>query len=209
MEHLKNIKEQLITQVQNQMTDLKCVDTKELGEVIDMIKDLSEAVYYCEIYDQMKQTDESRMMMKENNNYYYTEHYYNPQRDMDRGYGRMYYFSPSSNAGSGTSASNGGSNSSSSSGSSQSMGQNSSSYYTERDYPVYIRDEREGRSPMKRKMYMESKTKGDSSKSMKELENYMQELTSDMMEMLDKASPEEKSMVQKKINTLAAKVQNV
>ena len=49
--HLKNIKEQLIAQVQNQMTDLKCVDTKELGEVIDMIKDLSEAVYYCEIYD--------------------------------------------------------------------------------------------------------------------------------------------------------------
>ena len=210
MEQLKTIKEQLIAQVQNQMTDLKCVDTKELGEVIDMIKDLSEAVYYCEIYDQMKQADESRMMMKENNNYYYTEHYYNPQRDMDRGYGRMYYSSPSSNAGSGTSASTSGSNSGSSSGSSQSMGQNSSSYYTERDYPVYIRDEREGRSPMKRKMYMESKMKGlDSSKSMKELENYMQELTSDMMEMLDKASPEEKSMIQKKINTLAAKIQNV
>ena len=30
-----------------------------------------------------------------------------------------------------------------------------------------------------------------------------------MMEMLDKASPEEKSMIQKKINTLAAKIQNV
>lgn len=63
---------------------------------------------------------------------------------------------------------------------------------------------------MKRKMYMESKTKGmDTSKSMKELENYMQELTSDIMEMLDKASPEEKTIVQKKMNTLAAKVQNV
>ena len=63
---------------------------------------------------------------------------------------------------------------------------------------------------MKRKMYMESKTKGmDTSKSMKELENYMQELTSDIMEMLDKASPEEKIIVQKKMNTLAAKVQNV
>ena len=63
---------------------------------------------------------------------------------------------------------------------------------------------------MKRKMYMESKTTGmDSSKSMKELEGYMQELTSDMMDMLSKATPEEKTMVQKKINTLAAKVQNV
>lgn len=54
------------------------------------------------------------------------------------------------------------------------MGQSSRSYYTERDYPVHIRDEREGRSPLKRKMYMESKTTGmDSSKSMKELEGYM------------------------------------
>ena len=209
MEQLKNIKEQLISQVQGQISDLRCVDTKELGEVIDMIKDLSEAIYYCEIYDQMKSADESRMMMKENNNYYYTERYYDPYRDMDKNYGRMYY-SPSSQAGTGASSSNGGSNSSSSSGSSHSMGQGSSSYYTERDYPIHLRDEREGRSPMKRKMYMESKTKGmDSSKSMKELENYMQELTSDMMEMLDKASPEEKTMVQKKMNTLAAKVQNV
>ena len=63
---------------------------------------------------------------------------------------------------------------------------------------------------MKRKMYIESKTSGaDMSKSIKELENYMQDLTSDIMEMLDKASPEEKAMAQKKISTLAAKVQNV
>lgn len=213
MEQLKTIKEQLIAQVQSQMGDLKCVDTKELGEVIDMIKDLSEAVYYCEIYDQMKDSEESRkeqMMMRENNNYYYTEKYYDPYRDMDRMEGRMYYSSPSSNAGSGAGSSSNGGNSGMASNSSQSMGQNSSSYYTERDYPVHIRDEREGRSPLKRKMYMESKTTGmDSSKSMKELEGYMQELTSDMMDMLSKATPEEKAMVQKKINTLAAKVQNV
>ena len=203
MEQLKTIKEQLIAQVQSQMNDLKCVDTKELGEVIDMVKDLSEAIYYCEIYDQMKTADESR-------NYYYTERYYDPYRDMDRGYGKMYYSSPSSQAGTGASSSNMGINSGTTSSASHSMGQNNSSYYTERDYPIYLRDEREGRSPIKRKMYMESKRKGmDSSKSMKELENYLQDLTSDMMEMLDNASPEEKSMVQKKINTLSAKIQNV
>ena len=57
---------------------------------------------------------------------------------------------------------------------------------------------------------MESKdSHADSSKSMKELENYMQELTSDMMELIGKASPEEKAIVQKKISTLAAKMQNV
>lgn len=213
MEQLKTIKEQLIAQVQSQMGDLKCVDTKELGEVIDMIKDLSEAVYYCEIYDQMKDSEESRkeqMLMRENNNYYYTERYYDSQRDMDKDHGRMYYSSPSSSAGNGTSSSNNGSNSGASSNSSQSMGESGRSYYTERDYPVYLRDDREGRSPMKRKMYMESKSTGqDSSKSMKELENYMQELTSDMMELIGKASPEEKMMLQKKMNTLAAKVQNV
>lgn len=211
VEQLKTIKDQLIAQVQAQMGDLKCVDTKELGEVVDMIKDLAEAVYYCEIYDQMKNSEESHkeeMMMRGSNNYYYTERYYPAyDRDMDRDLGRMYY---SSNSGTGTSSSNNGGNSSSTSSSSNSMGEAGRSYYTERDYPIYIRDEREGRSPMKRKMYMESKATGqEKSKSIKELETYMQDLTSDMMELLDKASPEEKTIVQKKMNTLAAKVQNV
>jgi len=31
------------------MGDLRCVDTHELGEVIDMIKDMAEAIYYCQI----------------------------------------------------------------------------------------------------------------------------------------------------------------
>ena len=41
---------------------------------------------------------------------------------------------------------------------------------------------------------------------MKELETYMQELTQDMMEIIEKASPEEKSIIQKKVNTLATKI---
>ena len=210
VEQLKTIKDQLIAQVQAQMGDLKCVDAKELGEVVDMIKDLAEAVYYCEIYDQMKNSEEYRKeeeIMRNSNNYYYTEHYYPYERDMDRNWGRMYY---SSNSGTGTSSSHMGANSGSTSSSSNSMGEAGRSYYTERDYPVYIRDEREGRSPIKRKMYMESKSTGqDKTKSIKELETYMQDLTSDMMELLDKASPEEKTIVQKKMNTLAAKIQNV
>ena len=210
VEQLKTIKDQLIAQVQAQMGDLKCVDAKELGEVVDMIKDLAEAVYYCEIYDQMKNSEEYRKeeeIMRNSNNYYYTEHYYPYERDMDRNWGRMYY---SSNSGTGTSSSHMGANSGSTSSSSDSMGEAGRSYYTERDYPVYIRDEREGRSPIKRKMYMESKSTGqDKMKSMKELETYMQDLTSDMMELLDKASPEEKTIIQKKMNTLAAKIQNV
>ena len=53
MERLKTIKNQLISEVQTQMSDLKCVDAKELGEVIDMIKDIAQTEYYCEIYKQM------------------------------------------------------------------------------------------------------------------------------------------------------------
>lgn len=208
MEQLKAIKEQLIAQVQAQMSDLKCVDTHELGAVIDMIKDLAKAIYYCEIYEQMEEA-EKQQPMERSNNYYYTERYYPMYRDMDRSSGRMYfpeqtdpsvyYYTPSQG--------NGQSSSSDSSNSSGSSGRN---YYTERDYPLYLRDEREGRSPMKRKMYMESKATGqDSAKSMKELESYMQDLTSDMMEMIEKASPEEKAILQKKVTTLASKVQNV
>lgn len=72
MERIKTIKDQLISQVEAQMSDLSCVDAKELGEVIDMIKDLAETMYYCEIYKQMEEGEEE----KRGNTYYYTEHYY-------------------------------------------------------------------------------------------------------------------------------------
>lgn len=43
MEQLKSIKECLIAQVMRQMGNLQECDAKELGEVIDCIKDLSES----------------------------------------------------------------------------------------------------------------------------------------------------------------------
>ena len=36
------------------MGDLTSVDAKELGEAVDMIKDLSEAIYYCTITESME-----------------------------------------------------------------------------------------------------------------------------------------------------------
>jgi hypothetical protein len=36
------------------MTHLDSVDAKELGEAIDMIKDLSEAIYYCTVTEAME-----------------------------------------------------------------------------------------------------------------------------------------------------------
>ena len=189
MEQLKQMKEQLTTTVMSQMNNLENVHTKELGEAIDMIKDLAEAIYYCHISKAME--DSEKQEYSTNNNYYYTERYmpYDVYaRDMDRMQGRMYY--PSSS---------GADNSSSSSG---------VQHYTEKDYPM-MRDSREGRSPMRRKMYMESKAIHNDDQAIADLENYMKDLTQDIMEMLNSASPDEKALLQKKVNVLATKLQNV
>lgn len=198
LEQLTTIKDQLISQVQGQMNNLQNVDAKELGEVIDMIKDLSEAAYYCTVTQAMEDHKE-----KENNNtnsYYYTEKYYPVEqrfhngssseemyhRGMDMANGRMFY------------------------GDGNRSGKNDHTYYTEEDYSMNFRDSREGRSPMRRKMYMESKeTNQNSTKKIKELEDYMQELTSDMIEMINGASPEEKTILKKKVTALAAKLESV
>ena len=71
-----------------------------------------------------------------------------------------------------------------------------------------MRDAREGRSPVRRRMYMESKElHKDKVTAMKELEEYMQELSSDICEMIEDASPEEKQLLQKKIIALSNKIQ--
>ena len=168
MEQLKAIKEQLVSCVQGQMGNLDKVNTKELGEVIDMIKDLAKAMYYCSVTEAM---EDNKKEGNEKNNYYYMEKYLPYGREADYMGGKMYY------------------------------GEDSS---------VTWRDNREGRSGPYRKMYMESKhTQQDMTKKVQELENYMKELTSDITEMIQDASPEEKSVLQRKINTLANKVQNV
>ena len=44
-EKLKWMKDTLICVVENELCNLESVDTEELGEAIDMIKDLEEAIY--------------------------------------------------------------------------------------------------------------------------------------------------------------------
>lgn len=194
MERLKAIKNSLLSCVESQMgQNLAEVDAKELGEVIDMIKDMDEAMYYCSVVKAMEESKEEQKIMEKMRQYampsdramYYTEPYgrYPDYRDMDRGYGRMYY--------------------------SGGMGGNSggSRNYEEYRYPTEIRDVREGRSPMSRKNYMESKEmhKG-TPEQMKELEKYMHELSEDLIEMIQDASAEEKAMLQQKLTNLASKI---
>lgn len=202
---LQHMKESLVSCVENQLTHLESVDTKELGEAIDMIKDLEEAIYYCTITKAMNE--------KEGYYKYYSQMQY---RDMDRGMGRMYYEDPqymggndtyrqySSNGGQGNSGSSSSGSNNSSGGQGQSGG--NSRQYSEREYEL-MRDRREGKSPMSRRTYMEAKeSHSDKAHQMKELENYMQELTQDVVEMVEGASAEEKQYLSKRVAALANKL---
>lgn len=171
MERMKSIKDQLISQVETQMSDLRCVDTKELGEVIDMIYDLSKSIYYCTVVKAMEEAKEDG---DEKRTYYYMEKYlpYYPSgdRSSDYSHGQMYYD----------------------------------------DTHSMTRDYKEGKSGMKRRMYMESKEMNhDQPKKIQELDEYLKELTNDITEMISGASPEEKTLLQRKLNTLVSKIQNV
>ena len=215
MERLKAIKNQLVSCVESQMgQNLAEVDTKELGEAIDMIKDMEEAMYYCSVVKAMEESKEEKKVMDKIKKYmpqnqpqrYYSDPYYRMDpgyRDMDRDYGRMYYSGGNSGGGRGGSSSG-----------NMGMGSNSGSYsgggsrnYSDYNYPMEIRDVREGRSPMSRKNYMESKEmhKG-TPEQMKELEKYMHELSEDITEMIQGATQEEKTMLAQKLTTLASKV---
>ena len=61
----------------------------------------------------------------------------------------------------------------------------------------------ESKSAMCRKTYMESK---DGTMKMHELNKYMQELSNEIVEMIEEATPEEKQMLQQKLTMLASKV---
>ena len=146
MSHIKLMwmEEQLIAEAEKQFECLEEVCTKELGEVIDMIKDLKEAIYYETVTKAMEAGD---------------------------------------------------------------------SYKTEKsDYPHVVehsdsRSEYEGKSPHNRQLYMEAKHMNkDKATQLRELEKYMQELSSDITEMIADASPEEKQYLEKKITALASKI---
>lgn len=207
-ERLKHLKESLMGCIENQMCNIYEVDAEELGEAIDMLKDIEEAMYYCTITEAMQGGGEGK---KNHGNYEFeikNEKNYGKSHDQERMYYPypMMYMDDSRMYSDGNGSHNGGSrmytdgNSSSNSSSSGSNG--NTSYYSEP-----MRDPREGRSPESRRMYMEAKQMHhDKATQLRELEKYMQELTTDMVEMISDASTEEKQYLEKKMNTLAAKI---
>ena len=191
IERMKHMKETLMNCVSGQLGDLSSVDAKELGEAMDMIKDLSEAIYYCTITESMEKSDKEKKEYPMNEYRYYPVDYNRYYRDMDREYGNMYYTDYAMN--------NGGSRNYQD-GNRQTPGES-------RNYPIELRDYREGRSPMTRKTYMERKMHGGGKETqIQELEKYMQELSYDITEMIEGASAEEKQMLKTKISALATKI---
>ena len=194
----KHLKETLLCAVEGQICDLPNADAKELGEVVDMIKDLEEAIYYSAITKAMK-ADEEEMekSSRHNNNYRESEQMYYDDRRRYTEY----------NMGSGGGGSSGGS-SSGGSGYTEYAQDGGNRGYTDYNSSMnYARDQREGRSGQSRRSYMEGKEMHkDKQSQMRELEKYMQELTSDMVEMIEHASPEEKQYLEKKLAALSQKI---
>lgn len=205
------IKDKAIGLVEGQLNgDISAVDAKELGEVADIAKDMAElmklcaeAEYYHKVTEAMDEGSEEEKKyylnkyipeyegkfytpMHMNNyarqrdsrgRYMYTEpNMYMMDDDWDRS--RMYYTSPG--------------------GQSSSSGRSSSTNYA--------RDMREGRSGITRRTYMDMKDAGDRNGKTKELEHYMQDLATDISEMIEDMEPNEKTMVKQKLTQLAAKV---
>ena len=214
MEKLKQMKECLTDIVEGQVYgNIEKVNAEELGEVVDMIKDLAETIYYCTITEAMEGKDYGHSGYDK---MYYTPYsdspteYYDP-RYRERYPAPMYAQNTGGRGGYGSSNSGNGGRG----GGMRGYSEGNYAMYHEPTYPmdmghVYrdgmMKDYREGKSGMRRKMYMESKNSHDKTKQMQELEAYMQELASDMTEMIQDASPEEKQLLQNKIQMLAQKV---
>ena len=177
--------------------DLVCYDKdKKIIEAMDEAEESEEAMKYIEMYEDYPgrkgyrgQRGDSRgrymsrrgyetpMMMQDDREY---------MRDMDRMDGKMYYTSGENSMGGSTSG-----NSSMNSGQ---MG------YSESRYDRARRCYEEAKS-----MHKDNSSEGKQMK-MKSLEDYMKELSSDVSSMITDMTPEEKSLMRTKLQTLAQKV---
>lgn len=219
---------------------VEAVDTKEMGEVTDIIKDLAEAMYYRTLVEAMKESEygeeydeygpmddgrrgyrgqprdsrgrfrsrRGRRSYEEPWNEVFDYNEMERMRDMDRTHGRLYYTDGTSGTSGMTSGSTsgniGGSNMGSTGGNRGYSESGEGGQYSSR----MQRDSREGRSGKMRRGYMEAKEMGkDKGEKMKELEEYMKELSTDVTEMIEGASPEEKTLLKTKMQTLLTKIQ--
>lgn len=186
MERLKMMKETIMSATQGQLANLSEANCKELAEAMDMIKDLSEAIYYCTVVEAMEKDTENQKYYTPNKMMNYGEKtpywgYNEYYRDMDKGDGVMYYTEPF----------------------------NHNQPVSSNNYPMKsdMTDYRQGRSQYSRKNYMEAKEKHKPDDyKMKELEQYMKELSGDITEMIQDSSAQEKEMLKEKLMRLMEKI---
>lgn len=217
--HIKRIHEMLecLTEVSKNQLDkgASSVNTDEMGKVVDMIKDLSEAEYYSRIAKSMEEYEEDEKEAEKFRLHLFEEKY--GESDGRRFYDHYRYangrFAPK---GSGTYRRN------------YSPYLNSG-YMPEWDDMEQMRDidrhngrmyytdsfahERdESRYDKARRMYTESKevhkanTQTDKEQKMKDLENYFKEISEDLTEAISDATAEEKAMVRTKLTGLAGRI---
>ena len=181
------------------------IDTEEFGKVTDIIKDLSEAMYYRtlteamkeaeygEDYDYMGAYDEHerrgyRGQMRDSKGRYTSrKRGYMPMmrdydwdnmqmdRDMDREHGKMYYTEPMTM-------------------------RNDNQAHSESRYDRARRGYEETKS-----MHKDNSPESKQMK-MKSLEDYMKSLAEDVTDMVNDMSPEEKSLMKQKMSVLMQKI---
>lgn len=203
------IKDKALSLVETQLNgDLSSVDAKELGEVVDIAKDMAElmkyseeACYYHKVTEAMDEASPEEKSFQLNKyipeyegkfytpieyarrrdargRYMYTEPMWHDDRYDDESFRNRMYYS--------------------------SMGSNNGSRmnYTGDDvHHVY-----DGKAYVSRRGYMEAADKGDHSKKSQELEKYMHDLTDDINEMIEDLDANERAVVKQKIAQLASKI---
>lgn len=187
---------------------VECVDTAEMGAVIDMIKDISEAMYHRTLQKTMEESDTEDIMdmfdrYEDGGRMYYDHYRYEDGRFAPKGKGRYrrgyveppyYRMTPEM-------------------------------YHDMEDYRDY--DRKDGRmyytepaTVMKsesnydraKRAYTESRdlhrgnTAQDKEAKMKDLEGYFREISTDITDLLADMTQEERSMLKAKVSALATKL---
>ena len=78
------MKDIIISVVETELCNLEEVDTKELGEAIDMIKDLEEAIYYCTVTEAMTDSQHEKKWEMKKEGYHEDRMYYQPMMHPDK-----------------------------------------------------------------------------------------------------------------------------
>lgn len=181
---------------------IESVDTCEMGKVIDMIKDLAEAMYYRTLTKTMDESEDEEilnMFDRYGRDKRFYDHYrYEDGRFAPKGKGTyrrnydepMWHMTPEMY---------------------RDMDREAYGrmYYTE---PIHMHDAREGKSGMSRRTYMDTRdahkanTQQDKEAKMHDLEAYMRELSDDLTELIADMIPEEKNLAKSKLSTLVSKM---